>query len=346
MYVFEGFDINNSNANGISTTDMGGTITIGGAGSMTIAQDINDQGTGTVTKSSGVFTYPALDTLGRSVATMNGVSYAFYVVNAGHIKFLENDGTNFVQAGSAFTQGTSLPSMNVFTLAGVDGSGAGGLGNGLVVAGGAFTASGSALSLGIIDFNDNGAAPVLGTAFTGTFTAPTSGRGTLTLTGAPTGISQFAYYPTANNGVLLLELDTGLATIGAALPQAGSITTANLSGNYATNFTDGTAGLGYMEEDAVGLVMADGQSMFTGTIDLFNTRGNLYLGAPLTGTFAASGNAGQGRFTGSFSITLNETNTQTQNEIFYVAGTDIVLFIESDRQAQTSGVMQIQNLTP
>jgi hypothetical protein len=349
-FVFDGFDINNTNPNtGISTTDVGGTIAVSGT-SMAFAQDVNDQGTGTVTKPSQTLTFGAPDNFGRGTATNSttGVSYVFYVVNAGQIKFLENDGNNFVEIGSAYSQGTFTPGNFVFTTAGVDGSLNNLLGDGLVVAGGAFTASTSALTNGIIDVNDNGATPILGTAFTGTITAPTNGRGTLTLTSTLVGISQFAYYPTAKNGLLLMELDAGFAAIGDVLPQPASITTTNFSGNYAMNFTDATAGLGYQEEDSVGLVMADGVGTFTGTVDLLNTAGNLTLGdALVTGsTFVGAGNPGQGRFTGIFVIALNSSTNQTQKEIFYMADPNTVLFIQGDSQAQTSGIMLMQNLTP
>jgi hypothetical protein len=346
-FVFDGFDINNTNANtGIGTTDAGGTIAVSGS-SMTFAQDVNDQGTGTVTKPSQTLTFGAPDNFGRGTATSaTGISYVFYVVDAGHIKFLENDGTNFVEIGSAYSQGTLTPGNFVFTVAGVDGTLNNSTGSGLVAAGGAFTASASALSNGIIDVNDSGTAPILGTAFTGSITAPTNGRGTLTLTSTLVGISQFAYYPTAKNGLLLMELDTGFAAIGVALPQPASITTPNFNGNYATNFTNATAGLGYQEEDSVGLVVADGVGAFTGAVDLFNTAGNLSLGDPLTGAFVAAANPGQGRFTGTLSIMLSASTTQTQKEIFYMADPNTVLFIQADQQAQTSGIMLKQNLTP
>ena len=110
-FVFDGFDINNTNPNtGISTTDIGGTIAVSGT-SMAFAQDVNDQGTGTVTKPSQTLTFGAPDNFGRGTATNSttGVSYVFYVVNAGQIKFLENDGNNFVEIGSAYSQGTFTP---------------------------------------------------------------------------------------------------------------------------------------------------------------------------------------------------------------------------------------------
>jgi hypothetical protein len=346
-FVFSGADLLNPPINLSSTTNIGGTMTVSGS-TMTFAQDVNDQALGTVTKSSLALTFGALDNFGRGTATDSaaGISYVFYVVNAGQIKFLETDGNNFVEIGSAYSQGTFTPGNFVFTTAGVDGSANGGAGSGQVVVGGAFTASASVLSNGIIDVNDNGAQPIVGTAFTGSVTAPTNGRGTLSLTSTLVGISQFAYYPTAKNGLLLMELDTGFTTTGVMLPQPASITTPNFSGNYAMNYTNATAGSGGSEQDAVGLVVADGVGAFTGTVDLFDDALNVSLGDPLTGTFVGAANPGQGRFTGTFVIALDASDNQTQKEIFYMADPNTVLFIQANPIAQTSGIMLMQNLTP
>jgi hypothetical protein len=347
-FVFNGADLlnpPNMNTN-LSTANIGGTMTVSGS-SMAFAQDINDQALGTVTKASLTLTFGAPDSFGRGTATDSavGISYVFYVVNAGQIKFLETDGNNFVEIGSAYSQGTFTPGNFVFTTAGVDGTLNNQLGNGLAAVGGAFTASTSVLSNGIIDVNDNGAQPIVGTAFTGTITSPTNGRGTLTLTSTLVGISQFAYYPTAKNGLLLMELDTGFTTTGVMLPQPASITTTNFNGNYAMNFTNATAGVGYTEQDGVGLVAADGLGTFTsGTVDLFNDEDNVTIGAQLTGTFVGAGNPGQGRFTGTFVIALDASDNQTMKEIFYMADPNTVLFIQANPIAQTSGIMLMQNL--
>jgi hypothetical protein len=322
-FLFSGADLLNPPINLSSTTNIGGTMTVSGS-TMTFAQDVNDQALGTVTKSSLALTFGALDNFGRGTATDSaaGISYVFYVVNAGQIKFLETDGNNFIEIGSAYSQGTFTPGNFVFT------------------------ASASVLSNGIIDVNDNGAQPIVGTAFTGSITAPTNGRGTLTLTSTLVGISQFAYYPTAKNGLLLMELDTGFTTTGVILPQPANITTPNFSGNYAMNYTNATAGSGGSEQDAVGLVVADGAGAFTGTVDLFDDALNVSLGDPLTGTFVGAANPGQGRFTGTFVIALDASDNQTQKEIFYMADPNTVLFIQANPIAQTSGIMLIQDLTP
>lgn len=310
-FTFKGFDVNNTNVNGISTADMGGLITVQAGNALNIAQDINNQGTGAVTKTTGSWTYTNPDSFGRATATnaSSTESLTFYVVNIGQANFLEDD-SEFVEAGSGFAQGTpSLSGPFAFTLFGVSGAT-----TDLIDVGGVFTASGSNLSAGTIDINDAGTL-MKNTALSGTFTAPTNGRGTITLTGSPGGLSSFAFYPTASNGVLMLELDTGFASVGAALPQ--SATPVFAAGTYGMNLTDAIAGGPVSEEDATGQVIASGSS-FTGTVDINDNEGtgNSFPGTILTGSFGST--SATGRFTGSFSLPLTTTNTQTIQETFYV----------------------------
>ncbi|MGB8541891.1 MAG: hypothetical protein WCD49_09670 [Candidatus Acidiferrales bacterium] len=344
-FVWDGEDlINGGNPNtNVSTTDQGGTISVSGS-TMTITADMNDQSLQTISQVSGSGNFTTPDSFGRSTLTITSGTlidntYVFYVVNAGQMKFLEDDGATYVEIGPVYSQGTSAFSGNyVFTFAGVDG-GQSSATNSTVAGGGTLTTTSGTGLTGVLDFNDNGLQTGSGgAAVTGTFTAPTSGRGTLTLTGAPTGVSKFTYYPTANNGNLLLEIDNNFVSIGDVLAQ--SSTTLAL-GNYAMNFTNATAGIAYPEVDAVGQVTSDGTATFpSGTVDFFNPAADLFLDAPLTGTFAAS--AGQGRYDGTLAIMESSSTTATLKEIFYVASPSMVLFIESDAVAQTSGIMLIQ----
>jgi len=178
-----------------------------------------------------------------------------------------------------------------------------------------FTTSGTGLSNATIDVNDGGTL-TKAASFSGTVTAPSSGRGTMTLTGTP-GLASFAYYPTASNGLLLLETDgtTGFATIGRALPQTATPNFA--AGNYGMNLTNGVGGAPYAQEDMVGQVISSGSGGFAGTVDVNDNEGvgNSYPGTPLTGSY---GSATSGRFSGSLSLTLSSTDTQTIQETFYV----------------------------
>jgi hypothetical protein len=345
-FVFDGSDLANAGTSGtVNTADIGGTMTVSG-NNLNIAADINDQAIPSVTQASGTGSLSALDTFGRGTVTissssslLNTSTWVFYVVDTGEMKFLENDDSINFEIGNVYSQGSSgFSGSYVYTFGGADGTPT--TGTGLPVVGGGTLQTTSATNLiGLLDFNDGGLETGSGgDAITGTITAPTAGRGTLTLTGGPTGISKFVYYPTANNGILLMELDSGFASTGDVLPQTG---TTFSTGNYAMNFTDATPGTPAEEEDALGRVTSDGTSMLTGVVDFFSSTGNLYPQAPLTGTFS-----GQGRFSGNFVIATSSTTSQTIKEIFYVASPTTVLFIEADTtegtSAQTSGIMVLQ----
>jgi hypothetical protein len=314
-FVSKGYDENNVNANGVSATDMGGIITVQSGTTLSFDQDTNDQGTGVVTKQqTASWSYTAPDSFGRGTATNAATSDAitFYVVNSGQIELLEDD-SNFIESGSAFAEASSSSHLSgpfAFTLLGVNGS----LANPVSV-GGVFTASGTSLSNGVIDVN-NGGTLTKDTSFSGSITGPSSGRGTFTLAGSPGGLSSFAYYPTASNGALILELDAGFVSTGAALPQSTTPTLG--AGAYGMNLTNGQGGVPFPEEDMSGQVISDGVSVFTGTVDINDnegTAGTTYLSTSLTGSFGA---ATAGRFAGSFSLALTSSTTQTLQNVFYV----------------------------
>jgi hypothetical protein len=338
-FVFNGSDQTTSNANSQSTTNFGGVFNVSG-NMLNFTQDINDQGTGTVMQGQAVaFTFTTPDSFGRSTATAGQTVFAFYVVNAGQVNFIEQDAL-FVAIGTAYSQGTFATGPYAFTFAGLDGAQ-----GSQVVAGGTFTAGASTLTNGIIDVNDGSGLIQTGpngTPFTGTVTAATNGRGTLTLTGTPTGISKFAFYPTANNGVLLCELDANFTSIGAALPQASGITTATFTGNYALNLTNDIQGATFFpQDDGVGQLNSDGVATLMGTVD-FASGGNIYPGSTLMGNFAVSASA-PGRFTGAYTLMLNSTTMRTLNEFFYVVNPNTVLFVQSGIAVQTSGILQLQH---
>jgi hypothetical protein len=268
-------------------------------------------------------------------------------VNSGEIKLLSDDvNDDLAVAGFAYTQGAAtLSGQNAFTVSGTDGT----LDTSLV-AGGTLIISGSNLAGGSeIDVND-GAPQVANNTLTGTIVALSNGRGTIALTlmnppATLSGFGSFAYYPTANNGVLLLELDADFASIGTAYSQTIGDLSTSFAGTYALNFTGAVAGSA--EEDVDGVATSDGVLLLTtGTVDVNGAPSPAQSdlgGILLTGGFTT--NASNGRFPGSINLDLGGTDTQKFTEIFYVLNANTVLFIENDVNGQTSGILQSQNLT-
>jgi hypothetical protein len=328
-YAFRFFGADLTNPVLISPTAIGGVLTANGNGSFTTGtEDVNDGGV--VTNSPITGTYTAPDSFGRGTATIGANTFTYYIVDSTNVKFLETD--NILTSGSAFTQGTSsfsngsLAGNYAFDLLGTS------VPPGTSLAdGGIFTASGSgSLTSGTLDANSGGT--LVTSTVGGTYSVASNGRGTLSLTGATQGPSSLALYFTSTQGILLLDLDTYATSAGIAMAQGSNLSAATFNGNYSTNWS-GTSPKG--EEDAVGVLDANGISTLTGTADINMQGGILSPNTPLTGSFV--GNA-TGRFTGSI-----VTPTVTLPEIFYLLNASTALLLETDTTPST-GLLQLQSL--
>lgn len=314
-FVVSGTDIPSQ-----SPTAFGGIFNINTPNVISGKGSIADQSlAGTVTANqalSGSLTAP--DSFGAVNLTMsmpgfqsaNTFQFNGYIVDATHIKLIEND--NSSGAGSASTggiaigQGTATGSFSnkssfsgtyVFGLLGVDLTG---FTPNTLTSVGVFTADGSG---GIADgFTDtllqqNGAQGTAGSqvssAFSGAYQLAPAGTGRarvalshFILHPNPSFAPLFFYYLTGNgNPVLFLDAsDTNLnytsLGVGIAYPQASSPFT--LGGKYGISFTqqNGT------ENDGTGQItaMTSGETL-SGTVDN-NSAFTPALDSPITGTFA------------------------------------------------------------
>ena len=322
-----------------TSMDLGGVLSADGKGNFTgVAEDVNDGGTVSSATPAGSYTVP--DAYGRGTATLGTTAtYAYYVVDSGAFRLLETD-TGGLTVGSAFSQGTtptftvaSLSGPYAFTAQGKSGRGALAIGGLLSFDGKGNVTSGTAL-----DVNKAGTISSPGNP-TGTYTVASNGRGTVTLSPATGGVAQFALYLTASQGPLMLELDSGLTSAGAAQSQASAITAATFKGSYA-GLLDLQPASG--ENDSEAEVSSDGVSVLTGTADL-NSSGApapLASGTGLTGSFTANSN---GRFTGS--LTLATTPATNLSEMFYVVNGSTVLFTDLDTSNPGTGQLQLQQFS-
>jgi hypothetical protein len=274
---------------------------------------------------------------------MNSYSFEYYVVDSGHWILISNSAATDVASGHIYSQpaSASFPAGNfAFTEAGgsplADGSAP-------LALGGILAVDGSGNVTGTLDANLNG---TIGSAsVTGTTTVASDGRGTMTLAGG--AAQQFAVYPTATHGILLLELDAPASGVGVALPQTtGTTATASLfSGNYTSAFqtmgqiNSASGGVGAWN-DYLGVINADGVSNLTGTmvLDQFNESSQAFWtetpGATLTGNFSAGAS---GRFTGSITVPPLATSQQ----VFYILNGSTVLSLGLDSGPST-GILQVQ----
>jgi len=305
------------------TLDATGTITSG-------IDDSNDNG-GVITNDTMTGSIPVTSS-GRGTATLNTargiLTFAFYVVDANHLKIVEID-NSVALGGEAFRQTGPFTNASVsgpfaFTIAGADI-----LSVGPFAAGGVITSDGAGnVTGGTEDFNDAGVVTT-NVGLTGTYSIASTGRGTLTLnTGA--GTFTFIVYP-SSGGVLALETDVRFVTAGTALQQqTAPFSAGSLSGTYGMNFTGVTPS---GELDSIAQFTADGASKLTGIIDLNNT-GGITFGQPLSGTFNVAGN---GRSTLQLKTPLG-----TQNMAVYLVNGNRALFVELDSALVAAGDIRHQ----
>jgi hypothetical protein len=219
--------------------------------------------------------------------------------------------------------------------------------------GGIFTCG----STGILD-----AAPLSGTivtnqSVTAACTAPTSGRGLVTLSGGgSTGISEFSAYPTVDAGIYLLDLDGGVtgtsgpsgAGIARQQTVAAPISASVFKGAYASNFSASTT---TGPENFAAQIISDGVSTITGAADVnsFNATAAPPAGAPSSGaTLAGSFTAGTN---GRFPLMLTATPATGQptppvttfHSACYVVDSSSCLLLGLDAVSPGTGVLEIQN---
>src|ERR1019366_1123510 len=181
-------------------TITGGTLTVDGTGQGTLTS-ITDNAA-----------------LGVSGTETLGVQF----VNTNHALIVQFDGSA-TSSGSMDLQ--TLPSTlsggYAFTLSGVD------PGYYPIATGGVFSVSGTSLSNGIVDANDNGTVTT-GTAFAATISAADSfGRGTITgvaFGGVPVALN---YYIVGPEVIRIIDVDTTDSAVGSAFGQGTNATAAN-----------------------------------------------------------------------------------------------------------------------
>ena len=292
-------------------------------------QDFNDDGTvnADLPLSGSWAVGPAN---GRGTATLTTslgtLTFAFYIVDANHLKLVEIDAAAIL-AGDAFRQqgafsNASLNAAFPFTLSGISSTGA-------FVAGGIFIADGNGTVTGGVEDVNNASNVVPNLVLSGSYSVAANGRGTLTLTN-PTGTSTFVIYPTTG-GVLVMETDTVIVSGGIALAQTGSsFSNASVQGNYGLNFSGLNAGF---EIDGLAQFNAGGTGQLAGALD-FNNGGALFQGLALSGTTSVNSN---GRGTA-----VLQSSAGTLHLDFYVVNPSRVLFIEVDPSLPSVGEFDTQ----
>ena len=338
----------------INVDNSGGAGGISGTGSVF---DINDNGAPLAKQSFTPSAVTAPDALGlvtftlnNSVAGVGEITLVGYMVDASHIRLVENYSVDLLSGttgGTALGQGASTGGFTtssiegksfVFGTAGYDFV-TGGLDvAGIVTANANGTTVGGNLSFNdITTHNAQG-----GTAITGgTYTVDSTGR--VTATGVTDGAT-FTYnlqiYLDGNGNGQVISMDTADVLAGPGVGQtSGSFTAASFSGNYAVDLTTLVPSGGFLfEQDGVGTVAADGVGKLTGFLDV-----NESSGVPVpdlavsNSTFAVT--ATNGVFTGTIT---DPVSGNADAFTYYLADTTTVVAIENDASQLTLGLFELQ----
>lgn len=345
-----------------------GRITADGTSKVTTG--ILDENDGNQTAPSGVINSGVTGTyqmdaqfganFGRGVLTVSYTAYAtsitrnfaFYIVDATHVKWLEEDnlaitqGDALKQSGAVATDNSGFTGSFVYVVAGASN-------NGPLAQVARFTADGAGnLTKIALDYNDNGhheaitssstissAAYAIDTANLG------SGRGTFTFTDSRLGVFSAIFYLISPTKAAVQDLSRGSITDGSMLAQnAGPFTSANLAGNYAFNWSGtilSSNSFSEFEEDFLGQYALSG-GVVTGAIDyeelsFFNNPINLDI--PLAGTLTINGD---GTASNNFQYMIRNSQSATLHFAAYLvdSNTTFVVCTDSNRVTPGSAIMQ------
>ncbi len=284
---------------GPNIVDIAGAVTIDSNGNVLGGeQDYNDAfgitsptggdtitgGTLTVDGTTGQGTL-TLITNNSSVGASDTETFGVQFVNTNHALLMQFDGTA-TSSGSMDLQTLAAPSgAYSFTASGVD------PGYFPIAVGGVFSISGTALTGGTFDVNDDGSVTT-GVSFTATVSASDSfGRGTITGAFAFGGVPvALVYYVVGPEVIRIIDVDTSDSLVGSAFGQgAGSFTNASLGSSVmaiaGNPFQSEYGALGQFSTDATA-------GTFSGVGDV-NELDNVFLSAlasPMSGSYSIGAN--------------------------------------------------------
>lgn len=319
-----------------------GSLASGGSGDISLAGsysiDTTNPGTGrgTMTLTSG---------------TTSQLQFAFYLIDNTHLHIVEIDSHAFLAGdvlagatGSSFSNANLAGGNYTFTAGGNSSAGA-------YAAGGVFTSDGSAnVTGGVIDKNNAGTL----TTNTSLGSCPfavnaTNSRTDLKIfagTGAcpatpNSAVSEFAAYPTAQGGLVMLEIDPAAVTTGTAFAQTSS--TASFTGNFAL----GLFGQGVFHNspsstqgDLIGALMLSGTTVSSGNLNVNSFTAVFPQAdpiAPSTSSLTAPGSTGRG------TLVISGTDpVATYDLVYYLINGSTALVLDADKSRVATGIIANQ----
>jgi hypothetical protein len=351
------FDASGGDANLAPLTIIGQFAANGGGG---VTGGVLDFNAGSQSAPSGPQTIPASTistdatfgaSNGRGTITLDGLTFAFYIVDGTHLKLIEED-SNGVSVGDAFAQTGTIPTQ----VAGLTGTfsflvgGAAVTGNfGSIARAGSAAFSGGNLSAVSLDDNNAGNYTKL-TNDAGSYTIDSagSGRGTFTFVDSSAGAFSYIFYLISPTTAFIEENSAAVIGAGNMSAQPTTISNSALAGAYAFNWSGQTipsSGNVGFEEDFVGAFSLAASNAISGTVDfteLGSTSTPIFTGVPVTGTFPITG-SGSGR--NSFQAILSPGSgapSTTFNFAGYVGAGNTIYLITTDSTRVTAGSAVVQ----
>ncbi len=327
--------------------------------------DVND---GSFTPSGAITLTPAnyqLDTngngtnFGRGMMTLNGKTYAFYIVNSTRLAMLEEDSTGGAE-GDAILQTGTIPAQNSDLKGGfvflTGGSVATGKFGPLARLGRMSTDGAGGVGSVAFDENSDGNNTHISensNLSSATYTIDTtnagSGRGTFTFHNSSTGTVSYVFYFYSPTRAVLQDVSTSIVSDGVLMAQSGApFTTSSTAGNYVFNW----GGLQLVnpspyEEQFVGQGVQTnaGNNNLSGVADYLelglnssNTSG-VNLNAGISGTLTINGDGSQDN---TYKIAVGGSSGFTINFKAYVADNSDLFLICYDGDRTTGGLMTQQ----
>jgi len=294
---------------------------------------------------------------GRGMMTLDGRTYAFYIVDGTRVKFMEEDllgGT----AGEAILQTGAIPTTNsgfngsfVFLTGGSETTDKRNYGPDERV--GRFTADGAG-GIGTISFfqNKDGntaqVSPTSGissTSYSIDTTNAGSGRGTFTFRNSSVGTVSYVFYLVSPTRAVIQDVSSGIVGDGTMVSQsAASFTAASLAGNYSFSWSGvELVQPSAFDENYVGQYVqtSAATSNISGVTDyaqlglnIINTNG-VTLNAGISGSLAV---AGDGTQNNGYKIVIGGPSAFTVNFVAYFGDGGTLLMVCSDGNRTTAGV--------
>ena len=292
---------------------------------------------------------------GRGTMTLDGRTFAFYIVDATRLELLEEDqqggssGPAILQTGVIPTTNSGFKGSFAFLAGGSRATGTVGP-NARV---GRFAADGAG-GIGTISFHENNdgnntqltpTSGITSTSYSIDTTNAGSGRGTFTFRNSSVNTVTYVFYLISPTRAVVQDVSAGIVADGTMVSQsATSITLADLTGNYSFSWSGvELVQPAVFEEDYVGQFAqtSTATTNIAGVVDYaqlglntINTNG-VTLNAGISGTLTV---AGDGTQNNTYKIVIGGHSAFTVNFVAYFADGGTVLMVCSNGNRTTAGI--------